>query len=73
MPTLSERLTPPQVVAVLNEFFAVVVACVHERGGILDKFIGDAAPDSATIWRAAMRRGEPWMSATNCGSAASVS
>jgi adenylate cyclase len=40
---LSETLSPEALVGVLNEYFTAIVGCVHERGGVLDKFIGDAA------------------------------
>jgi adenylate cyclase len=34
---------PEEVVDVLNRFFAIVVAEVHEKGGFVNKFEGDAA------------------------------
>lgn len=39
----SERCTPQELVAILNEYFTMVVDEVHGRNGIVDKFIGDAA------------------------------
>lgn len=47
--TISERLTPTEVVALLNEYFDVVVDRVTAHGGTLNKFIGDAA---MCIWGA---------------------
>ena len=41
--TLAEREPPERVVALLNEFFATVVAVVDEHGGLVNKFEGDAA------------------------------
>ena len=40
---LAHRESPERVVALLNEFFNVVVSAVHDRGGLVNKFEGDAA------------------------------
>ncbi|WP_320956439.1 adenylate/guanylate cyclase domain-containing protein [Enterocloster asparagiformis] len=41
--SMSEVLTPPQVVEVLNRYLSLTASCIMENGGTLDKFIGDAA------------------------------
>jgi adenylate cyclase len=40
---LSEKLSPEEVVAVLNQYFEMVTRCVFENKGTIDKFMGDAA------------------------------
>jgi adenylate cyclase len=40
--TLSESLDPEQLVERLNRYFDRMVAAIHENGGMIDKFIGDA-------------------------------
>ena len=40
--THSEKLGPQGTVAMLNEYFTLMVDCIQNEGGMLDKFIGDA-------------------------------
>jgi adenylate cyclase len=40
--SLSEELGAQGTVALLNEYFSVMVNCITHEGGMLDKFIGDA-------------------------------
>ncbi len=47
--TLAENRPPEEVVALLNRFFTVVIDVVHEYGGWINKFEGDAA---LAIWGA---------------------
>lgn len=40
--TLSESLGAEETVKLLNEYFSVMVDCIQNEGGMLDKFIGDS-------------------------------
>ncbi len=40
--TLTEALGPQDTVAMLNEYFTIMVDCIAREEGMLDKFIGDA-------------------------------
>ena len=40
--TITEQLGPQGTVALLNEYFTLMVDCIQQEAGMLDKFIGDA-------------------------------
>jgi adenylate cyclase len=40
--TLSEKLTPAQVVEMLNVYFETMSKCIEAEGGLINKYIGDA-------------------------------
>ena len=40
--TLSERLTPPELLALLNRYLDRMSTEIERHGGVIDKFIGDA-------------------------------
>lgn len=41
--TMSEVLSPTDVVAILNRYLTLISDCIFKHGGTLDKFVGDAA------------------------------
>ena len=40
--SITEKLGAQGTVKLLNQYFEIMVECITEQGGILDKFIGDA-------------------------------
>ena len=51
--TMSEKLTPSEVVEILNQYLTLIADCIMRNGGTLDKFIGDAA---MAFWGAPLPR-----------------
>ncbi len=47
--TMSEALTPPEVVEILNRYLTLTTKCVMKNQGTLDKFVGDC---TMAIWNA---------------------
>lgn len=39
--SMSENMTPENIIAMLNEYFDAMVGIIFRHGGILDKFVGD--------------------------------
>ena len=39
---MSEKMDPESVVEFLNEYMSLMVDCIEQTGGVVDKFIGDA-------------------------------
>ncbi len=51
---ISEKLDPEGVVEFLNEYMTIMVGIIHESGGVVDKFIGDAI---MAIWGTPVSKG----------------
>ena len=60
--TMSEQLSPPEVVEILNLYLDLTSSCIFNNGGTLDKFIGDATmafwgaplPQDDIVYKAAL-------------------
>ncbi|MBO4928498.1 MAG: adenylate/guanylate cyclase domain-containing protein [Clostridiales bacterium] len=59
--TMSERLSPEEVVHILNQYLSMTSTCIENNKGTLDKFVGDATmafwgaplPEEDPVYRAA--------------------
>lgn len=40
--SISEELTPKEIVAMLNEYFSVLVSIIQDHKGVVNKFVGDS-------------------------------
>ena len=54
--TMSERLSPEEVVHILNQYLSMTSSCIEENKGTLDKFIGDA---TMAFWGAPIEDPDP--------------
>ena len=54
--TMSERLSPEEVVHILNQYLTMTSSCIEEHNGTLDKFIGDA---TMAFWGAPLEDDDP--------------
>ncbi len=52
--SISENLQPEEVVDFLNEYMSLMVECVNQTNGVVDKFIGDAI---MAVWGTPISRG----------------
>lgn len=52
--TFSEKLDPPTLIALLNDFLSDMTEIILEEGGTLDKYIGDAI---VAFWNAPLTQG----------------
>lgn len=58
--TMSERLSPEEVVHILNQYLTMTASCIEKNHGTLDKFVGDA---TMAFWGAPLPQEDPVMAA----------
>ncbi|MBQ4373894.1 MAG: CHASE2 domain-containing protein, partial [Lachnospiraceae bacterium] len=61
--TMSENMTPEQVVSILDEYLGMCSDCVHKNHGTLDKFVGDC---TMAFWGAPLSMEDPMLHAVKC-------
>ncbi len=61
--TMSEGMSPEQVVAILNEYLTMTSECVRKNKGTLDKFVGDC---TMAFWGAPLTMEDPVYHALQC-------
>ena len=61
--TMSENMTPEQVVSILDEYLGMCSDCVHKNHGTLDKFVGDC---TMAFWGAPLSMENPMLHAVKC-------
>ena len=61
--TMSEGMSPEQVVAILNEYLTMTSECVRKNKGTLDKFVGDC---TMAFWGAPLFMEDPVYHALCC-------
>ena len=54
--TMSEQLSPPEVVEILNQYLTLTAECIRRHHGTLDKFVGDC---TMAFWNAPLAQEEP--------------
>lgn len=59
---ISEKLTPSEVVEFLNDYMTLMVECVNENHGFVDKYIGDAI---MAVWGTPISHGNDAENAIN--------
>lgn len=53
---MSERLSPEEVVNILNQYLSMTSSCIEKNRGTLDKFVGDA---TMAFWGAPLPEEDP--------------
>lgn len=62
--SMSEKLPADAIIAILNEYLALMSRCVRNQGGAVDKFIGDAI---MALWGAPVARSDSAVAACRAG------